>query len=267
MSYDLGTDPAKEITEAQGDADTDLRNTLFQLPIRQRQSPAWDQPGGDGFDRMFGAVLEDLAGGDTDIVESYLECGTLIEFENHNGVTLLVAAILKSNVPMTRFLLRKGADVHHRVQGKPPLFHAVRSPKHGPQLIRLLLDHGANINAICGHQGMNALHWAAAGGMVDAADYLLTKGLDIESTCAGAHTALHVAAGTGHLTVVKLLLAQGAELGKRAELGGHVSTFAAASGHFDIVELCVEKGLSLDDCGEKSLCEFRLEASRGATLK
>ena len=114
---------------------------------------------------------------------------------------------------------------------------------------------------------MNALHWAAAGGMVDAADYLLTKGLDIESTCVGAHTALHVAAGTGHLTVVKLLLAQGAELGKRAELGGHVLAFAAASGHFDIAELCVEKGLSLDDCGGKSLCEFRLGASRGTTLK
>lgn len=266
MPHSSETKSANEIMETQGNADTNLRNTLSQLPIRHRPAQPWDQPGGYGFDRVYDALLEDLAGGNIDVVEAYLDCGTRIEYENHNGITLLVAAIQKSNLPMTRFLLRKGADVHHRVQGKPPLFHAVRSQEHGPKLIRLLLDHGANINTTCGLQQMNALHWAAAAGMVDAADYLISKGLDIESTCSGAHTALHVAAGTGHLTVVKLLLAQGAELSKRGESGGNAMTFAAATGHLDIVKLCVEEGLPVDDSDDQGLSEFRLAACVGATF-
>lgn len=62
---------------------------------------------------------------------------------------------------------------------------------------------------------MNASHWAAASGTVEAVNYLLLSSIEIGGTLAGAHTALYVAAGIGYLTVVELLLAQGAELSKR----------------------------------------------------
>ena len=211
-------------------------------------------------------ALERMACGDSELLEAYLDAGARIEHENSDGLTLLVMAIKNSNVAMTRLLLQKGADAQHRAQRKPPLFHAVQCQKHGPKLIRLLLEYGANINTTCGMQHMNALHWAAAAGVVDAVEYLLSRGIDIEATCAGGHTALHVAAGTGHLTVIKLLLAQGAELSQRGELGGNAMTFAASMGHLDIVKLCIDEGLSVEDCDEKGLSEYRLAAAKGATL-
>lgn len=286
-------------TLAQCDTEADLDKSLFQLPIQRHQTqiintsivdtedmvlietgPADANPrkrwhalrsANDSSQPEYKLHLTDmaferLASGDSESLERYLEAGALIERENLDGLTLLVMAIRDSNVTTTRLLLQKGADAQHRVQGKPPLFHAVRDEDHGPVLIRLLLDHGANINSTCGLQRMNALHWAAAAGMVDAADYLISRGISIESTCAGEHTALHVAAGTGHLTVVRLLLAQGAELAKSGESGGNIMRFAASMGHLNIVKLCVEEGLPIDDCDERGLSESRLGAARGASL-
>lgn len=292
---------------AQSDNDKDFDSSLFQLPIRHRQTQVSDlsangktavlldsNPGyadslqswqvlhlsnrstssdtrsissqHDDQRRLADKAFEKLASGDVELLETCLDAGADIEHENPHGLTLLVMAIKASNTTMAGLLLRKGADVQHRVQGKPPLLHAVQNQEHGPILIRLLLDHGANLNTICGPQRMNALHWAAAAGMADSADYLLSRGIDIEATCAGGHTALHVAAGTGHLVVVKLLLAQGAELERRGELGGNAMTFAASMGHVDIVKLFVEEGLAVDNRDDKGLSEFRLEAARNATL-
>ncbi|KAH6615056.1 ankyrin repeat-containing domain protein [Boeremia exigua] len=286
-------------------SETDLEGSLFQLPIRRRQTQATinlkniedvklldSGLGGTGIQershvlrapdstaegtgpdpsqpedqlRLTDVAFERLACADTEKLAACLDAGALIEHENHDGLTLLVLAINNSNVVITRLLLQKGADVHHRAQRKPPLFHAVQNPEHGPVLIRLLLDYGANINTTCGTQGMNALHWAAAAGMVDSADYLLSRGIDIEATCAGEHTALHVAAGTGHLTVVKLLLAQGAELAKRGELGGSAITFAASMGHLDVVKLCTAEGLPAANCDDKGLTALICACELGRT--
>lgn len=283
-----------------GRTETHLGDSHFQLPIRQRSAQTVDTSNvvetidlsGLGLDRalwhsthpvtqantgnarpeasqhvdrpsLADMAFSRLACGDAELLEATLDAGADIEYGNRDGLTLLVTAIKDSNVALTRLLLEKGADPQHRAQGKPPLFHAVQSQEHGPQLIRLLLDHGANINTIGGPSNMNALHWAAATGMVDAADYLLSRGMDIEVTCAGAHTALHVAAGTGRLTVVQLLLAQGADLSKRGESGGNALTFASCRGYLDIVKLCIEEGLSVDDRNENGLSEYRLALARG----
>lgn len=289
-----------EASGMQGDTGADLKNSLFQLPIRHRSMEAAAAPLKDIEDadisqyegdvsqqprrllypaeRAFECspemnflqhkeqfllsdmAFERLACGDYELLEAYLDAGAPIEHENRDGLTLLVVAIKDSNVAMTELLLRKGADVQHRAEGKPPLFHAVQSQEHGPKLIRLLLDYGANINTICGTQRLNALHWAAAAGMLDAADYLMSRGIYIEATCAKAHTALHVAAGTGHLTVARLLLAKGAELFKRGGLGGNALIFAACQGHLDIVKTCLENGMFVDDCDEKGLSEYSVTA-------
>ncbi|KAF3051473.1 hypothetical protein E8E11_010838 [Didymella keratinophila] len=178
---------------------------------------------------------------------------------------MLVTAIKDSNVPLTEFLLLKGANPRHYAQGKPPLFHAVDSQEHSPQLLRLLLDFGARTATTDGPAKMNALHWAAATGMVDAADYLLSQGIDIEDTCAGEHTALHVPAGTGHLKIVQLLLTQGADLSKKGELGDNALSFASSRGYTDIRELLIKEVL-FDNSFDRRQTEYRLAVARGFAM-
>lgn len=174
---------------------------------------------------MTNLAFRRLAQGDIEFLDATISAGANIERKNRDGLTMLVTAIKNSNIQMTEFLLLKGADPQHCAHDLPPLFHAVHSQEHGPQLLRLLLDFGADITTTGCPSKMNALHWAAASGMVDEADYILSQGIDIEETCAGEHTALHVAAGTGHLTVVQLLLAQGAQVSKSGEMGDTALTW------------------------------------------
>ncbi|KAF3035026.1 hypothetical protein E8E12_006160 [Didymella heteroderae] len=254
-----------------GENQTQLGHLHFQLPIRRPPTQSSNTATGtqsldivsaeswDLSTPLYKALDEDveqlditdlafqrLARGDIELLDATLNAGADIERQNRDGLTMLVTAIKDSNVPITELLLLQGADPQHCAHGKPPLFHAVESRNHGPQLIRLLLDFGVDITTTSGPSTMNALHWAAASGMVDAADYLLSRGIEIEATCIGEHTALHVAAGTGHLIVVQLLLAQGAELSKRGELEDNALTLASSMGYLDIVELLIDEGLIVD---------------------
>ena len=104
---------------------------------------------------------------------------------------------------------------------------------------------------------MNALHWAAATGMVDAADYLLSRGIDIEQICVGEHTALHVAVGTGHLKIVQLLLAQGADLSRKGEVGDNALALASSRGYTDVCQLLIKEGLSADG-SDQVQSEYRI---------
>jgi hypothetical protein len=94
-----------------------------------------------------------------ELLNATLDAGANIEHEDRKGLTMLVTAIKDSNVSMTELLLLRGADPKHCAQRKPPLFYAVESQEHGPQLIRLLLHHGADINVTVRPFTMNTLHW------------------------------------------------------------------------------------------------------------
>ena len=92
------------------------------------------------------------------------------------------------------------------------------------------------------------LHDAANKGLIDAARYLIERGIDVNKK-GGARdgAALTVAAFKGHLDMVEFLYDNGAVL--------DVSTFArnpliAAiyNDHFDVVKFLVEKGIDLTPC-------------------
>ncbi|KAJ8115858.1 hypothetical protein OPT61_g2586 [Boeremia exigua] len=195
---------------------TDLQESWHALRPTDRalaKCPRLDSPQPENQLRLTELAFERLGHGDTEQLPAFLDAGALIEHVNTDGLTLLVMAIKNSDVATTKLLLEKGADPHHRANGKPPLFHAVQNQDHGPVLIRLLLDNGANFDTVCGIQP----------------------------------------AGTGHLTIVKLILAHDADLADRGELSGNAMGFAASMGHLDIVKLCMEEGLSVDNCDDKGV--------------
>jgi len=81
-----------------------------------------------------------------------------------------------------------------------------------PAALTLLLQRGADLNAISGNGIRNtALHAAVAGGRVEAALALIEAGAGVNAPDGGGHTPLHIAAEGGYLPIVESLLQHGAD--------------------------------------------------------
>jgi hypothetical protein len=107
-------------------------------------------------------------------------------------------------------LLKHGArtEVKSLHLGQTPLLCA--SINGNTEAIRVLLDHGADINA-SDNEGCTALHFAAESGNHEAIRELLGLGADITASDIEGWTALHCAAHCGNHEAVKLLVEKGAD--------------------------------------------------------
>lgn len=106
-------------------------------------------------------------------------------------------------------LLELGANVNasgHR--GLKALHVACR--EGSVDLVRLLIHHGAHINARDGHLGATPLHWAANEGHHPLVEYLITQGADVnaQDLVVGA-SPLFFAVGKGHARTAQLLRQHG----------------------------------------------------------
>lgn len=110
-----------------------------------------------------------------------------------------------------------------------------------PEAVRLLLDHGADIEAESRNRKLplaRPLHVAVAGRRpLEVATVLLDAGADPNSTQAGGWTALHSAALHGNLPLVQLLLAKGALAWIEAYDMTRPLDFAIERRHAEVVRL------------------------------
>jgi ankyrin repeat protein len=159
------------------------------------------------------------------MVSVLLERGANPNIKSHSGWTPLhFASGLSSAEAMdvVRLLLEHGADteIASERDGWTALQHACRwSHSHG--ILRLLLQHGANIHAI-DRSGWTALHLASRySGVANQNNLrvLLENDADLKATATGGITALHLASGYGKLSTVWLLLRYGADVNARTDKG------------------------------------------------
>jgi ankyrin repeat protein len=118
-------------------------------------------------------------------------------------------------------------------QGRTMLHVATDWPGYlpnGPEIVRVLIDHGADPNhrGGDGRDGETPLHWAASSDDVDVARALLDGGADPEAPDGSIGTPLDNAIGYGCWNVAHLLAASGASIDKLWH--------AAALGRLDLVE-------------------------------
>ena len=113
--------------------------------------------------------------------------------------------------------------------------------------VRALIADGADVNAAQG-DGMSALHWAAENGSVGMTRILLEAGANVEAvTRLGAYRPLHLAAKGGHQLVVESLLQASAEPGAGTNTGSVTPLhFAVASGSAGAVQALIEHGADVD---------------------
>lgn len=137
-----------------------------------------------------------------------------------------------------KFLLDKGADVNlfdtsegNNSHGPPLQRAAIRGRL---EIMRMLLDYGADINLGAGQSG-GALYEAASCGHLEICELLLNLGADVQAE-GMVGTVLHVAAYHGHVNIVRLLLEHGASVDQVCEFGTALQA-AAANGHIDVFNL------------------------------
>jgi len=196
--------------------DSDFMNTL----IANGADVNTKYPGGE-------TLLQSAAiTGRTDSVKLLLQAGADINAANDRGQTSLHYPLDIKNSNYKKYklskdtlelLLANGADVNLKDRaGRTPLHLAAESADG--DIVKLLLNKGANVNAKDDESGFTALHHAARLGKKNVAELLIARGADINAKDKHGHTPLYTAVNHDY-KFAEFLISKGADSGIRTESG------------------------------------------------
>lgn len=122
---------------------------------------------------------------------------------------------------------------------------------------KILIAHGADVEAVSEQQGSRPLHLAADAGSIDVLALLLKAGADIEATDSLGRRPLSRAAAAGQSEAVEFLLDSGTEIDARNGPSNRTSLIEAAyKGRMGSTRLLVQRGADInarDDRGKTAL--------------
>jgi ankyrin repeat protein len=223
----------------------------------------------------FTAFLFTAREGDIETAKAMLDSGMDINQTDIDGTSGLVVSIMNKHYTFAKFLLDRGADPNVTdVKGRAALYAAVDmrnedwsampsrkldDPYPSPELIKLIMVHGAKLNArltknLPGRSGM------------DAGDTTLDEGT----------TPLMRAARSGDAASMRLLIAAGADPKLTTKEGDNALMFAAGVGYRDkntrgteaealeALEVSVDQGLDINQANSRGETALHGAASRGA---
>lgn len=121
-------------------------------------------------------------------------------------------AVLLNNVPFARARLEEGADPNTGTFSYHGPLLKIAAELGYVEMVDLLLDHGADIEAT-DDLGQRPLLSAARYGRIDVVRRLLDRGADLDAVGWSEESALANAAAAGHRDVVELLFSRGARRG------------------------------------------------------
>lgn len=94
-----------------------------------------------------GKWMQPVLDGDITLIQSYIDAGDHLTYQDKYGLTPLHTAAVNGNVNIVKLLIDSGANVHaeNGLFGSP-LSYAATSHLDRPEIINLLLAHGADIH-------------------------------------------------------------------------------------------------------------------------
>ncbi|KAJ3112419.1 hypothetical protein HDU96_004562 [Phlyctochytrium bullatum] len=166
------------------------------------------------------------------------------------GAYILCLAIASHHVPAVELLLAKGAPVNPaptNPRPDPPLFHALK--ENNLQILRLLLDSGADVTVRSNFFEFSVLHYAiefCGPEVLKVLKLLLEFGADVEARARQDFTPLGFAAARGECECVRVLLDAGADADAFGIGYRSVLYFACRGGCLDTFRLLIDRGASVN---------------------
>jgi truncated hemoglobin YjbI len=169
---------------------------------------------------VFAHVLALLMGSGNETLLEYAERELLADralsdVHNRHGRTLLHDASGQGNQRMVELLLRLGADPNVKTSGGHTPLYSVANEclvKGGGNIVRALVQAGAQVDARSRAKKCTALHMAARRGVTEVAEALLNCGADIHARDKAGDTPLQRAKNCRKTGVASLLVSRGAKI-------------------------------------------------------
>ncbi|MEK6373849.1 MAG: ankyrin repeat domain-containing protein [Acidobacteriota bacterium] len=174
-----------------------------------------------------------------DVAEVLVAAGAHLEAIGWHDLTPLGVAARSGSVSVARVLIRHGAAMQPRAPERDPSLLQVAAEAGMLDMLKLLIDLGADVNQITSWQYSTALAAAAAGGQDKAAEFLIAQKAVVDEPSYGGNTPLHSAARTGSAAVAKVLVANGADPNRRNARNESPLTLAAEREDLEILRVFV----------------------------
>jgi len=166
--------------------------------------------------------LHNAAAGFPDQISTLLKSGIPIDKLNSQGNTPLWIGVMSSNKDSVKLLLEAGADTEIRGQrGWTPLHLCafINRDRDAIAIANLLLQNGANPNAIAPEYGKTALHYAVELQSRTFVELLIGAGAEVDQLSSNGSTPLQIAVSRGKAEMVDILLGSGANPDLRNDFG------------------------------------------------
>lgn len=156
-------------------------------------------------------------------------------------MTALMQAVNANNAAKVRDLIAQGVNINeYDSSGDAPLVMAAY--KGYTEIVRLLLEAGADVTVVDPGMKATALHAASYAGRTEAAKLLVQYGIDIDKQGPyNGYTALHDAIWQNNVDVARVLIDAGANLHLKNHDGQTPLDFARSKHHNEIVKMIEEK--------------------------
>ncbi|WP_414577505.1 ankyrin repeat domain-containing protein [Anabaena sp. CCY 9402-a] len=154
--------------------------------------------------------------------------------------------------------IANGVDIDSTKEYSPqtPLMCAVSSSSAGIDMIRFLLEHGANVNAVEEEPQNTVLGLAVQSGNLDKIQLILDAGADINYRTPDTYDVLiHAMYGRdifqdeNLISILNLLISRGAAVNGMTSYGESAIKVAADVGRFDAVKLLLNAGANPEQLG------------------
>ncbi|KAI9375575.1 ankyrin repeat-containing domain protein [Aspergillus egyptiacus] len=161
-------------------------------------------------------------------------------------------------------ILAAGADPNAKFNGSYPVLNAAAGQYPGcVEVVRLLLNKGANPYVIDDGSRYNALHWAARTGNTAIMRILLDAGMDVDIAGLRDNTPLILAAKNGRYRACELLVGLGADVNHVNEDERSPLLYAAEAGVLSIVRLLLDHGADINFARATGKTALSIAAGRG----
>ena len=184
--------------------------------------------------------------GDIREVQILLNIGAKVDTkESTDGSTALMLAAGKGHNRVVTLLLEEGADINAVNDfGGTALLWAIFEGH--AEIAELFIKRDADVNAKHARTNITVLMMAVQHGYTEIVSTLLKKGVDVNIKDRNGYTALTYAAGEGHIEIAKLLIEQGRWTDTRESFGRALAV-AVAKGHTEIAKLLIKKGANVNE--------------------